>query len=355
MKNIRITSFQNESNYGALLQAFALQSFSSILGNETSHINYVSKFYYASPYLKSERKVPLYFVRIYRWIKSFILNLFIPSNRKFINRSFTKLKKTSFSESRNNADILITGSDQVWNHNFIWGREKIYFLGFGKPSAKRISYAASLGVSSWPKSFEKKVLPLLKRFNAISVREESSVTYLNSLGLEKVTCVCDPTILHNGNFYRETFGIKKESTEKKPFVYRIRVAVPKAVSNILPSNMIEVVLRDPNNKTLVPEWLSYIDNAKFVVTDSFHCAVFCILFHKPFLVIPNQSTGKGMNERFATLLGKTSLEYRCLTCEETTEQVLEKLNSPIDWDHVDAVLEEWRTYSANWLKNALEG
>ena len=66
------------------------------------------------------------------------------------------------------------------------------------------------------------------------------------------------------------------------------------------------------------------------------------------------SMGKGMNERFATLLGKTSLEYRCLSCEETTEQVLEKLNSPIDWDHVDAVLEEWRTYSGNWLKNALE-
>ena len=61
-----------------------------------------------------------------------------------------------------------------------------------------------------------------------------------------------------------------------------------------------------------------------------------------------------MNERFATLLGKTSLEYRCLTCEESTEQVLEKLYSPIDWNHVDAVLEEWRTYSANWLKNALE-
>lgn len=61
-----------------------------------------------------------------------------------------------------------------------------------------------------------------------------------------------------------------------------------------------------------------------------------------------------MNERFATLLGKTGLEYRCLNGEESTEEVLEKLNSPIDWDHVDAILEEWRTYSGNWLKQALE-
>lgn len=351
MKKILISSFHYEINYGALLQAFALQKSCRLFGYNTSHNDFIPKFYSFYPYYLKKNIL----ICIYHWIKRCYF-IYIKKNapwKNIINSSFNELLRSPLKLSTK-ADILITGSDQVWNHNFIWGREKIYFLGFGKPSVKRISYAASLGVSSWPKSFEKKVLPLLKRFNAISVREESSVTYLNSLGLEKVTCVCDPTILHNGNFYRETFGIKKESTEKKTFVYRIRVAVPKAVSNILPSDMIEVVLRDPNNKTLVPEWLSNIDNAKFVVTDSFHCAVFCILFHKPFLVIPNQSTGKGMNERFATLLGKTSLEYRCLSCEESTEQVLEKLNSPIDWGHVDAVLEEWRTYSGNWLKNALE-
>lgn len=70
-------------------------------------------------------------------------------------------------------------------------------------------------------------------------------------------------------------------------------------------------------------------------------------------MIPNRSTGKGMNERFATLLGKTGLEYRALTCAESSEEVLQKLNDPVDWERVDAILEEWRTYSANWLENAL--
>jgi hypothetical protein len=195
---------------------------------------------------------------------------------------------------------------------------------------------------------------MLKRFDAISVREESSVPYLTSLGLKNVVCVCDPTILHKGDFYREQFPASKISKDEYVFVYKIREQIPKAVQEIFPNKVITVDLQKRKTLVSVTDWLSYIDNAKFVVTDSFHCAVFCILFHKPFLVIPNQSTGKGMNERFATLLGKTSLEYRCLSCEESTEQVLEKLNSPIDWGHVDAVLEEWRTYSANWLKNALE-
>ena len=209
-------------------------------------------------------------------------------------------------------------------------------------------------MKQWPKDFEQLVLPMLKRFDAISVREESSVPYLTSLGLKNVVCVCDPTILHEGDFYREQFPATKVYKEEYAFVYKIREQIPKAVQEIFPNKVITVDLQKRKTLVSVTDWLSYIDNAKFIVTDSFHCAVFCILFHKPFLVIPNQSTGKGMNERFATLLGKTSLEYRCLSCEESTEQVLEKLNSPIDWDHVDAVLEEWRTYSANWLKNALE-
>ena len=234
-----------------------------------------------------------------------------------------------------------------------------YFLNFGSKVCKRISYAASLGVKQWPKDFEQRVLPLLQRFDAISVREESAVEYLSSLGLKNVVCVCDPTILHKGDFYRKEFGLV-ESPEKSVFIYKIREKIPDVVESIIQDNsnnscslrMVDL----QNKKTIcsVTQWLTNIDNAKFVVTDSFHCAVFCILFHKPFVVLANHGSGKGMNERFQTLLGKTDLLYRVLPQDPTKEDVLERLNRPIDWEKIDATMEEWRTYSANWLKEKLE-
>jgi len=352
MKKIAIISFQNESNYGALLQAFALQFFCRQLGYSAYHIDYVSKFYFASPYVKSEKKLPLFVIRLYRWIRSFIISIQNRNNTnaKTINRSFAVLRKISYKESKN-FDVYIAGSDQIWNPNFIWGREKKYFLGFGNKSAKRISYAASLGAKEWPVKFKKIVEPYLNRFDKISVREESAVLYLKSLGYSNVDCVCDPTILHNASFYLDEFKIKKEPCSGT-FVYTIWVSPPTFVYDM--ENPFFVKLRDPQNNMLVEEWLRRIINAKYVVTDSFHCAVFSVLFHKPFVILANNGSGKGMNERFQTLLGKTELLYRVLPQGVTEEVVTERLNRSINWEKIDSIMEEWRTNSAIWLKDALE-
>lgn len=352
-----LITFQNNNNYGAFLQMFALQK-KLDLANMKVFDYRPSCISLHSLYLSNKIKKRLPFFWHIIALGCYFLKR---KQNKFIENK--KIRKTrrlfSIKKIKENKQTLVVGSDQVWNpycihYNILVQNIDVYFLNFGSDSAKRISYAASLGMKKWPKDFEQRVLPMLQRFDAISVREESSVPYLTSLGLKNVVCVCDPTILHEGDLYREQFPATKVYKEEYAFVYKIREQIPKAVQETFPNKVITVDLQKRKSLVSVTDWLSYIDNAKFVVTDSFHCAVFCILFHKPFLVIPNQSTGKGMNERFATLLGKTSLEYRCLSCEESTEQVLEKLNSPIDWNHVDAVLEEWRTYSANWLKNALE-
>lgn len=352
MRKIEI-NFHYEKNYGAFLQAYALQC-----KIRAKIINFCpGMFYYKFVGEASLKKHPilghlLHFIRYCRF--RIRLGLHFPELKKL-----NKTKKISFLSSikKLNLDIndaYIVGSDQVWNPQFIFRREDLYFLNFTPKSSKRISYAASLGMKQWPKPFEQKVLPMLRRFDAISVREESAVSYLTSLGLKDVVCVCDPTILHKGDFYRKEFSYNRIE-EEFSFVYRIREVVPDSVQSILLSQNREIWLSKPWRWRLpsVTQWLQNIDNAKFVVTDSFHCAVFCILFHKPFLVIPNRSTGKGMNERFATLLGKTGLEYRTLTCEESSEEALRKLNTPVDWEKVDAILKDWRTYSANWLEKAL--
>lgn len=257
-----------------------------------------------------------------------------------------------FNSNLRNA-VFVVGSDQVWNpYHCVNLSENFYFLDFAPEGSRRISYAASLGVRSWPQDFERRVLPMLKKFDAISVREESSVPYLTSLGLKNVVCVCDPTLLHRAGFYRREFPYRREAGDFA-FVYKIREILPDGVLANLPENVRFIDLGKRKNVVSVTEWLRNIDSSRFVVTDSFHCAVFCILFHKPFVVIPNRSIGKGMNERFSTLLGKTGLEYRNLTCDESAEEVREKLFRAVDWDAVDAALEAWRRRSETWLESAL--
>lgn len=346
MKKILVISFTNKKNYGAFLQLFALQNANNyvMICNTKPLLKHL-----VSHKRRINNKILWPLLAFYRYIKNY--------KRPFIESFLLKQIKTSiFSciSSYNSFNVIICGSDQIWNPRFISEREDIYFLNFTPDSCKRISYAASLGIKQWPKDFEQRVLPMLQRFDAISVREESSVPYLTSLGLKNVVCVCDPTILHKGDFYREQFQGAIVDSKPYAFIYKIRELIPDSVSEILPTNVKTVDLQKRKSIVSVTQWLANIDHAEFVVTDSFHCAVFCILFHKPFLVIPNRLHGKGMNERFATLLGKTALEYRVLSCEENKEQVLNILNRPIDWDHVDAILEEWRTYSGNWLKKALE-
>lgn len=333
-------------NYGAFLQGYALQQ---RLGKTNSVVKFKRNFlYYVGE--KGRKRMPFLWpiVALFRFLKSDRKEL--PDNGRLnYTWTFTNVKQLKGFFAKEDAAYIV-GSDQIWNPCPIL--KNFYFLDFAPEGARRISYAASLGVKSWPPDFAARVLPMLKKFDAISVREESSVPYLTSLGLKNVVCVCDPTILHTGDFYRNEFPYEKCESDFT-FVYRIREEIPESVRSIFCKEVKEVHLQKRRTIVSVTEWLRSIDCAKFVITDSFHCVVFCILFHKPFLVIPNRSTGKGMNERFSTLLGKTGLEYRCLTCEESCDEVLQKLNVPIDWEKVDTILDEWRAYSANWLKNAL--
>ncbi|MCQ2049794.1 MAG: polysaccharide pyruvyl transferase family protein [Candidatus Saccharibacteria bacterium] len=350
---IGIVSFQFEKNYGALLQCFALQQALFKFDESVCHLDYKSFFHVVSPY-----DFDASFGGKIRWficlIKS-VLKKFLKKNYSWnseVHRLFNKInlsKKNVFVRS----DVLIAGSDQIWNHNFVWGREKIYFLGLGTKSAKRISYAASLGVGHWPRNFEKKILPYLKRFDAISVREEASIPYLESLGLKNIVSVCDPTILHDASFYQKFFCLS--STQKsEPFVYSIWTDLPDCLNVLLTKNADIVKLHDPNNQMRVEEWIASIFNASFVVTDSFHCTVFCILFHKSFIVLENHGKGAGMNERFQTLLRKTELLDQILPMNADKNDALCRLNKFIDWNKVDCIMNEWRMRSLNWLKGCID-
>ena len=250
-------------------------------------------------------------------------------------------------------NVAIIGSDQIWNPKMIGGMENVYFAGIADFS-KRIAYAASIGMPEWPVSFKNKIIDRLKKFDAISVREISAVKYLNSIGFENVAWVCDPTLLNKGVFYKEKFNVKRENADKYIFHYVIREQIPVSFFNFIESEVISVNAGNRKNFVSISKWLSLINDSEYVVTDSFHCVVFCLLFHKKFIVVLNKSRGSGMNERFYSLLGKTNLMYRCVDVGDSLNMVKDKLFTEVDWNDVDIILENWRQESLNWLHKALE-
>jgi polysaccharide pyruvyl transferase WcaK-like protein len=332
MRSCTVTYFSFFKNYGQFLQAFSLQE---ILGKKNRILNY---WFEPDIFIGRLKKIPL----LWRFI-AFCRNKQASGFQEAQKLSLTRHYKSYRMLLRNipKEDCWIAGSDQVWNTRSHLIKE-VAFLTFAPPSARRISYAASLGMPQWPKDFEQKVLPELRKFHAISVREESSAEYLRALGLNAV-CVCDPTILHIADFYRKEFykpGMESHTSEPFTFIYRLREDLSENL--IYKLNNRKIVWQDMRKRKYIPvaDWLWNIDHADLVVTDSFHAVVFCLLFHTPFEVIFNAGKIQGMNERFSMLLGKVGIP-------------LDSKPAEIDWESVDARLAEWREYSKNWLMDAL--
>jgi hypothetical protein len=334
MKTCTVTWFRGK-NYGAFLQAFALQK---ILGNENTLLDMPLDLY-----VSRIRNLPKICWIPWALMRKYIfLSPFKEISKLQKSKSFATLKQLFSNPPK--ADAFVVGSDQVWGVAAVVDKEPYYYLDFVPESARRISYAPSLGRKSWPKEYEIKVLPILRKFYAISVREESSAEYLRSLGLNAV-CVCDPTILHTADFYRKEFynpSMEPHPSDPFTFIYRLREELSEDLIYKLKNK--KLLWQDMHQRKRIPvaEWLWNIDHASLVVTDSFHAVVFCLLFHTPFEVILNQGAHKGMNERFSTLLGKAGLPLAPNPAE-------------IDWESVDTKLAEWREYSKTWLMNALEG
>ena len=335
-------------NFGSFLQAFALQNIfpESIQLNTTdNYMDYINQ---------KLRKIPF-------------LNLILAYIRgrkrvnKYIHPEYQMLRLTEEAVHRNNElkhfgnfDAYLLTSDQVWHDGSAKGRENLYFLNVKNNRAKRIAYAASLGKKEWPKAFEKKAIPYLKNMTAISVREESAKKYLESIGIKNVACVCDPVVLLDGNFYKDAFKIQTKNTQEV-FFYKLREEMPCVMTNIFENKLFTYDMENRTAQMSVTDWLTHIANAEFVVTDSFHGTVICILFHKPFAVLLNRGARSGMNDRFYTILEKTNLSYRILSANPSEEEIKQLVAKEIDWSNVDSILEKWRAYSLDWLHNAVYG
>lgn len=287
------------------------------------------------------------------------LNLFI--NRELRAQTITtRSSKNLYKIGKMDFDAYVVGSDQTWRPKYVFNIYD-YFLDFvpEKKKCKRVAYAPSFGTSDWEytEEQENKCKELARRFNAISVREEDGLKMCQDRLCVDATHVLDPTLLLQSNDYKKFVTKGGSSYLGCNFLdfSQSKIAIVHRVAEKLSLPINQLI--QMGNKGISPQeriapsiekWLSGICNSEFMLVDSFHATVFCILFHKKFLTIGNQARGLS---RFVSLLKMVGLEDRLIT--ENGNFDCRLLNSEIAWDKVEEKLSVNREKSIRFLRESL--
>ena len=336
-----LTYWWASDNYGQLLQCYALQKYLRDKGHDAFIIRYNynnEDIRYKVSFIKRAFRA-LNPVIFYKHFKNKILLKKTKSAsqiRKFDDfRSKYILLSAEFYQKYENlkatppeADAYIVGSDQVWNFSFadFSGVKNVvhaYMLDLGRENVKRLSYAASWGVSAISDDLRKEITPLLKKFDYVSVREQKGLDLCKQCGVDNAEWVCDPTLLLDAESYRTLY---RENEIRKPqkkyiFVYMLNNQYEFNLDSIYrfaKERNLDVIFVTGNYKAekrklfyaTIPEWLYLIDNAEYVISNSFHCAVFSILFKKQFGVVKLSGIHSGMNTRLDSLFDLFSISER---------------------------------------------
>ena len=326
---IGILTLPLHTNYGGILQAYALQTVLARMGHEVVIIDEPIR------QLKSSKK--RIFKRIIKkiigrpttifWEKYSFENYPIVSQNinKFINRYLSRTVVSSPLELKEaDFDAIVVGSDQIWRPIYYANINNAY-LDFAKDwkHLRRIAYAPSFGTDRWEYTEEqtKQIAELLHKFEAISVREESGIDLCQRhLGV-KAILVLDPTMLLSKDDYCNL--IKNTDTEapKGELLKYVLdesdqlTALLSYISNEKQMNTFSVKGKPFSEGAKAEDcicpsietWLRGFRDAKFVVTDSFHACVFSMIFNKPFCVVGNTSRGLA---RFNSLLKIFNQDFR---------------------------------------------
>lgn len=216
-------------------------------------------------------------------------------------------KSSELERYLNTFDLVMVGSDQVWNYENT-SFDKVYFLDFRINKFRKISYAASFGRDNIPEKIQSEIINLLESFDMIGVRESSGKRIINSKINKQVSVTLDPTLLLSSKEWYEEFPlIRKPKVDKYLLVYTIghdknldKVALLFAAKNDLKLVRImrdfrdEFRLSEKHKNPNVEEFLSLINNASYIITNSFHGVAFsvnfkkislCILIHKIRLIV----------------------------------------------------------------------
>ncbi|MGL5682629.1 MAG: polysaccharide pyruvyl transferase family protein [Marinifilaceae bacterium] len=379
-RNICILTQPLRTNYGGILQAYALQKVLRDMGHDVvtdryPYIGFDNTLLNRSVYALKQI-VKCIIGRPYTPLKptshtveemayvSKDTNHFIDKHIATID--FFEGKRTPSQVKSSKYDTFIVGSDQVWRPIYS-AYQPNYFLDFlqNEKQVKRIAYAASFGVdfSEYDEELKEQCKKLIKQFQHISVREESAIDLCKELFDIDVQHQVDPTLLlsaenynnlipdENKNVNQLMVYILDKTPEQQEAIQKIATKLKLEINELTSPEIIHQFREHPIDHCVaqpVETWLQGFRDAKYVITDSFHGTVFSIIYNKPFITLCNSDRGKA---RFTSLLKMFNLEHRLIT--DLTSANEQFISQHIDFHLVNKQKETYVNNALNFLKIAL--
>jgi len=357
--NVATLTLPLHTNYGGVMQAYALQKVIEELGHSSELIQLTPAAF------RPTYKVVL--SKLKGVVSSFVTKN-IHKNRNlyfedFINNEIVRTKPIEFLHQLNSRtvqkfDAYVVGSDQVWRQDYA-GNIESYFFDFMKSNKTLLSYAASFGGDVWGYNDKQteNCSKLAKRFTAISVRESAGADLCQKHLDVHAERLLDPTLLLDVKYYEDLiakYSSQDEHISSGIFAYILDMNLDKEtvindVANTLNEdvNIFNKGLKT-SQKQNFGDWLKGFKNAAFVVTDSFHGVAFSIIFNKPFIAIGNIERGLS---RFETILGVFNLRERLLTSGNANVSTI--ISTDIDYSMVNEILANEKTRSLNFFTSNL--
>ena len=357
---IGILTFHCAHNYGAVLQAYCLQEELKSYGYEVYIIDYRPKYLTKDIYRYSFKC----------WLSKSIKGLI----QKWTNEPFlisARLKRYSGFEwfINNNLclydynkksieehfDVLVFGSDQIWNPEITGGKFDDIFFGINT-NCHLISYAASTKYLPSKDKDKNYLKTALSRFSSVSVREKELADKLTCLTNINIKTVLDPTLLC-GHIFLNKFS--KISKRKKTyiFIYELShhaetIRIANSISKQIDADIVELEgsfsaqrLFQKDMSVTPEEFVGYIANAACVLTTSFHGTALSIIFNKPFYAIRQNSSADG---RIESILNAIGLQERFI------KTGMDVRFENIDYTHANKKMERLRKQSKDFLNLGLK-
>ena len=358
---VGILTFHRADNYGAVLQALALQEAINQLGAEGLIVDYYPHYMRISNYMISTQTVGMFLRSVRNFPSKYKRHCAFNKFRKnWLNIIGNNLDNFQIESVSDMVDMLALGSDQIWNPNITNGVDPVYYGKIGEKSMKAFSYAASVGVSALTDDEKNIISKYASDLNRISVRE---LEVLELLKLPNGTVVCDPVLLHANDFwrnklklstihekyiliyaltgYKETYDMAR-LLEKETGLRVIEIRNTMSYKKEIPG---EKILRSISPE----EFVELFDNATYVITDSFHGTAFSIIFEKDVFVIPNKEKGG----RMISLMNQLKLTNRIIDSPDKVS--INTINQSVDMNYMKRKRDELRLKSLEFLRDSIVG
>lgn len=361
VKNVAIKTVYGEFNIGNKLQNYAV-----VVQLKKHNLNPTTIQYIQLKFLKNTKgkikeniksliyKVPIN-ISVVKKVKIGIerISIFKEFSRKYLNISEVYNENNLNESYINSFDMIVIGSDQVWNDNDMSKKDLEYFLGISdtKPI---ISLSASFGIEKIKKDNNDIFKQGLSKMSNISVRETSGQKIINDLISINSELLVDPTMLVSKDEWNEISKAPDwyNSNSKYILCYFLG-GISKYKDKIVEYanlNKLEVIdildKKSIYHKSGPEEFIYLVNNAQCIFTDSFHGCVFSIIFNKYFICFERDNQVKSMNSRLTTLLSKFELENMMFNDEI-------KINE-YDFDKVNYLLYEEKEKASNYINECLK-